>query len=720
MKPGKKLFALIILCIIAVVGVGMFGIGDEIKGIREMRYGIDIRGGVEAVFEPDGIDRKATADELDSARNIIEMRLDSQNISDREVTVDKESGYIIVRFPWKSGETDFNPEEAISELGETAKLSFRDPDGNVLLEGKNVVSSSAKKSSDGSAGYVVVLNFDSEGEKLFYEATGKLIKKNMGIYMDEEQISNPKVEQQISGNHAEITNIATYKEAKALSDKINAGALPFSLKTSNFSTISPSLGNNALQIMVASGLIAFLIICIFMITLYRLPGVITCITLVLHMMLQMLAISIPQYTLTLPGIAGIILSLGMGVDTNIIISERITDELGRGTSIKQAIKNGYKNAFSSVLDGNLTAAIVAVILMIFGSGAMLSFGYTLAVGMVVNLLVGITVSRKLLQSAVESKYWNQEKHFKRYKEKKDIKFFEKWKIYVAISGGIFLIGIAACFINGVRLDTQFTGGVVLKYSADGKFDMEEIEKNIEGTIDRPATVQVTEDNLTKASSIVVTLAGNGGISPDQQKSITEAINKTSDGKEVELAETYAVEPYIGAKAMKNAAIAIALSIIFIILYIWFRFSELVAGVTASLALVHDVIIVFFAFAIFGIPLNDAFVAVVLTIIGYSINDTIVLYDRVRENRRTGKFGAVELMNRSTTQTIVRSINTSLATTICILIILVASIIFRIDSIRQFSLPMFFGLLSGCYSSICVAGIIWAGWEKRKEKPSKQS
>lgn len=719
MKPGKKLFAIIILCILAVIGVGIFGIGDEIKGIREMRFGIDIRGGVEAVFEPDGLDRKAKGDELDSARNIIEMRLDAQNISDREVTVDKEGGYIIVRFPWKSGETDFKPEQAIAELGEMAKLTFRDPEGNVLLEGKNVVSSSARKGGENSNGYVVVLNFDSQGEKLFYEATGKLVGKNMGIYMDEEQISNPSVSRQISGNSAEITNIATYKEAKALSDKINAGALPFSLKTTNFSTISPSLGNNALQIMVASGLIAFLIICIFMISLYKLPGMITCITLVLHMMLQMLAISIPQYTLTLPGIAGIILSLGMGVDTNIIISERITDELGRGTSIKQAIKYGYKNAFSSVLDGNLTAAIVAVILMIFGSGSMLSFGYTLAVGMVVNLLVGITVSRKLLQSAVESKYWNQLKHFKTYKEKKDIKFFEKWKIYIAVSATIFFIGVAACVLNGVKLDTQFTGGVVLKYTSEGKFDMEEVEKNIENAVDRPATVQITKDNLTKASNIVVTLAGNGGIKPEQQKSITEAINKTNDGKKVELAETYAVEPYIGAKAMKNAIIAIALSIVFIIIYIWFRFSELVAGVTASLALVHDVIVVFFAFAIFRIPLNDAFVAVVLTIIGYSINDTIVLYDRVRENRRTGKFGAVELMNRSTTQTLVRSINTSLATTICVLIILVASIIFQIDSIRQFSLPMFFGLLSGCYSSICVAGIIWAGWEKRKEKPIKQ-
>lgn len=716
MKPGKQLFSVIMVVILLLLGVAVFGVGDQVKGVREMRYGIDIRGGVEAVFEPEGIDRDATAAELESARNIIETRLDALNISDREVTVDKESGYIIVRFPWKSGETDFDPEEAINELGEMAQLTFRDPDGNVLLEGKNVKSSSVEKSTSqvGTSSYVVALKFDSEGEKLFSEATGKLVGKQMGIYMDEIQLSNPKVSRQITGGEAQIEGMGSFEEAKELSDKINAGALPFSLKTSNFSTISPSLGNHALQIMIYAGFAAFIIICLFMLLNYKLPGLIACITLLLQMILQLLAISVPQYTLTLPGIAGIILSVGMAVDTNIIISERITDELGKGSTIKTAIKNGYKNAFSSVLDGNLTTAIVAIILMIFGSGSMLSFGYTLLVGMIVNVLIGVPVSRSLLQSSIEFKHLNQAKFFKKFKEKKVIKFFEKWKIYLAVSGVIFVIGIVSCFVNGVSLDTQFTGGVVLKYSTESDMDTAAIEAKVEELIDRPVTVQITKDNLTDKSSLVVTLAGNGGITPDQQKSITDAVNGLEEGQTVELAETYAVEPYIGAKALKNAGIAMVLSIIFIILYIWFRFSELSAGITASLALVHDTIVVFFAFTVFGIPLNDAFVAVVLTIIGYSINDTIVLYDRIRENKRTGKYGAVELINVSTTETFTRSINTSITIGICVLIILIASVVFKIDSIFEFSLPMFFGVLSGCYSSICVAGIVWAGWLKRKE------
>lgn len=716
-RSSKVLFFALIMIIGVVALIASFGIGDNIKGINQMRYGIDIRGGVEAVFEPNGINRKATGEELEAARNVIETRLDMKNITDREITVDKKNGYIIVRFPWKSDETSFNPEEAIAELGEMAQLTFRDPEGNILLEGKNVKSSSAEQDTSGMGqSYMVRLNFDNTGAKLFEEATGKLVGQRMAIYMDNELISNPIVETKIAGGEAVINNIDTLEKSIELSQKISAGALPFSLETKSFSTISPSLGNNALNVMIWAGAIAFLLVCIFMIVVYRLPGLIADAVLVLQMLLQLLAISIPQYTLTLPGIAGVILSLGMAVDANIIISERITEEIGRGISIQAAVKNGYKNAFSSVLDGNITTAIVAIILMIFGSGSMLSFGYTLLIGMIVNVFVGVTVSKKMLQSALEIKKFKDKKFFREYKEKKIKYFYKNKKIFIAITVIIFTAGVLGCGIRGVNLDTQFTGGVVLKYESEKSIDTESIKNAVLKVIERPVTVQNTEDNVTNSNSIVITLAGNGGILPEDQKNITKAINEVSKNNRIELAETYSVEPYIGAKALKNAGVAICLSVIFIIIYVWIRFSGLSAGVTATIALIHDVFVVFFTFVIFGIPLNDAFVAVVLTIIGYSINDTIVLYDRIRERRRKcRREGVVPLVDESITQTFSRSVNTSVTTGICVFVILIASLIFNIESITVFSLPMFFGLISGCYSSICIAGVIWAAWNKRKEK-----
>lgn len=720
MKPGKKMLAAIFLGIAAIVCIAIFGAGESVKGIFDMRFGIDIRGGVEAIFEPQNLDRKPTTQELESAREVIESRMDSQNIADREVTVDKDAGYIIVQFPWKSGETDFNPEDAISELGEMAELTFKDPDGTVLIQGKDVEKATPQtNTSKGIKTYVVALSFNSNGSKLFEDATGKLIGKRIGIYMDNNLISNPTVQNQISGGQAVITGMKNYEEAKALAEKINAGALPFSLKTTNFSTISPSLGSNALSIMVYAGLVAFFVICLFMIVFYKMPGIVACITLLLQMVIQMLAVSVPQYTLTLPGIAGIILTLGMAVDTNIIISERISDELKKGSSVKGAVVSGYKNAFSSVLDGNVTTAIVAVILMIFGSGTMLSFGYTLLVGMVVNLLIGVSVSKHLILSLIQSDLWRNEKWFRIRKDKKIIPFYQKKYIFAIISGVVILSGIAGCFFFGVKLDTQFKGGAVLSYSVSDQADTGKIQEAIEKETKRPVTVQIKEDNMTGLKRLSVTLAGNAGISPDEQKSITDTINSTIGKNDAKLSETFVVEPYIGAKALKNAAAAIILSLIFIVVYVWIRFSVisgLSAGITAMIALVHDVFVVFFAFVLFQIPLNDAFVAVVLTIIGYSINDTIVIYDRIRENRkRDSKMPVDTLVNVSTSQTLGRSINTSATTGICVLILMVASVYFHIESIMEFSLPMFFGILTGCYSSICVAGTLWAMWEKKKGK-----
>ncbi|MDF2587841.1 MAG: protein-export rane protein SecD [Anaerocolumna sp.] len=413
MKSKKPVFFIILIIALLMSYTAIFGIsaGDfVIFGAPDMRYGIDIRGGVDAAFQPVGLDRLPTESELESARSIIETRLDQKNILDRDVTIDKKNGYIIVRFPWKTGETNFNPEEAMSELGETAQLTFRDAEGNIILDGSHVSESSPALDRNTSQ-YVVSLTFDAEGTKLFSDATKKMIGKVINIYMDDTLIQSAKVNEHIPSGKAQISGMDNYDNAKDISDKINSGSLPFSMETRNHSTISPTLGSGSLDIMVLAGIIAFCIISVLLIAYYRLPGFVACISLLIQISGQMLALSIPQMTLTLQGIAGIILSIGMGVDANVIISERISEEIKSGKSVRSAISSGFKDAFSSVFDGNITVLIVGIILMIFGSGTLLSFAYTLLTGIFFNFVAGVTASRLMIKSLSEFKVFRKPAFF---------------------------------------------------------------------------------------------------------------------------------------------------------------------------------------------------------------------------------------------------------------------------------------------------------------------
>lgn len=728
MKPGKKALGILTLAVVLVVCLACFGLGKNIKGAGEMRFGIDIRGGVEAVFEPVDLDRKPTPAEINAARNVIETRLDDKNITDREVTTDNDKGYVIVRFPWKSDEKNFKPEDAIAELGAMANLTFKDESGNVMLAGKDVSTSKPVQYTDqsGLKKYEVELEFTKEGAQKFADATGKLVGKRMGIFMDDDMISDPVVQDKITGGNAVINGMESYQDAKNLSDKINAGALPYAMATKNFSTISPTLGANALNIMIDSGILAFICICLFMIAMYRLPGMVACFGLILQTALQLLAISIPQYTLTLPGIAGIILTIGMAVDANIIISERIGEELGNGASLGEAVKHGYKRAFTSVLDGNLTSAIVALILMFLGSGTMLSFGYTLLVGLIINLAVGVFFSRMVLLSIIQIGKCHALKWYKVKKNQKIYPIMKRKYIWFAISLLVLLLGVVGYARNGVSLDTQFTGGTTLKYEITGasKINTDDLSSKISGETGRNVNITLTKEDGLGEQFMVLTFAGREGFSPEEQGKVTELLNGYEKGFHADLSETYAVQPYMGQKTLHNAILAVVLAAVLITLYVWIRFailSGLSAGVSAVIALVHDVIIVFCAFLFFAIPINDAFVAVVLTIIGYSINDTIVIYDRIRENMKLNKGKDIdELVDLSVSQSLSRSVHTSLTTCISVLILVVASWHFGIESIFQFSLPLLFGLVSGCFSSICVASVLWAMWKNGKKKRANVS
>lgn len=447
-RVGKPVFFIVAILIFVVTVLSVFGIstqyGDNktvyIKGINDIRWGIDVRGGVDVTFTPSADAKNVTTQNMDAAEEIIKQRLTSLNITDSEVYTDYNKNRIIVRFPWKEDEEDFDPEAAVKELGETAQLTFREgyevdeeglPSGatkdNIILTGDMVEEATAGYTSE--QGYLVSLKLKSEGATRFSEATKELAasKGVISIWMDDEMISAPVVNEQITGGEAVITSDGgfTAEEVTSLANKINGGALPFKLVTESFSTISPSLGEGARDAMLLALAIAFLAVCVYITIIYKIPGLVASIALLGQVALNFAAISgffgvFPSFTLTLPGLAGIILAIGMGVDANVITTERIREELHAGRSLDGSINTGFKVGFTAIFDGNITMIIVAIILMgafgptdsifakilspiffMFGpstAGTIYSFGYTLMVGIILNFLMGVTCSRLMLKS----------------------------------------------------------------------------------------------------------------------------------------------------------------------------------------------------------------------------------------------------------------------------------------------------------------------------------
>ncbi|MBQ6154020.1 MAG: SecD/SecF family protein translocase subunit [Ruminococcus sp.] len=422
----KPVFFIVAILILAFAATAFFGVkyynGDiqqtSIKGISDIRWGIDIRGGVEATFKPQG-DIDATDEQLDSAKSIIETRMVSNGITDYELYADYGSDRIIVRFPWKEDETNFDPVEAVNELAATAHLSFRNSSGEELMDGSAVASARAgvDTSQDSTGEYLVLLDLTDEGATTFAAITEEYLNQQIAIYMDEIELSNPTVQAVISDGSAQITGNFTAEEAVKLANQINGGALPFDLETASYSAISPTLGQNSLTAMGYAAVIAIVIIALFMIIRYRVPGFVAVIALIGQMALSIAAVTryfnvFQSFTMTLPGIAGLILSIGMGVDANVITAERIKEEFKSGKTLDTAIDRGTKNSLTAIVDGNMTVVIVAIILMlvfgptnilsgIFGqstTGTIYAFGYTLLVGVISNFIMGVWLSRIMLKS----------------------------------------------------------------------------------------------------------------------------------------------------------------------------------------------------------------------------------------------------------------------------------------------------------------------------------
>lgn len=778
MKRVKKpVFFVVALLILALVYTSLFGVygqrGDfketYIKGAGDIRWGIDIRGGVEATFSPAG-DVKATATELDSAKAIIETRMVSTNITDYEIYTDAANNRIIVRFPWKSGEANFDPEAAIEELSATAMLTFREgmeyetteygSDGNpvyktpagttaenIILEGADVVKAEPVVNQDTSQ-FMVSLEFSESGKEKFAEATERLKGKTISIWMDDVMISFPTVNSVISDGKCVIEGDFTSEQAAALASKIQAGALPFALETSNFNSLAPTLGSQALDAMMLAGIIAFALIAVLMILVFRLPGVVAVISLAGQLGICFAAISgfftfFNSFTMTLPGIAGLILSIGIGVDANVITASRIREELRNGKTLDGALQRGFQSSFWAIFDGNITTAIVAIMLMgvfgpsnilslIFGestTGSIFSFGFTLLVGIIANFIMGVLATRLMTMSLAGFKGLHKKWLFGGAREgeaaaaqkPRSFQFYENKKVYYAISVAVILVGIIASIIVVPKLDIQFAGGAMIRYSVEGgETTADEVQKTLKDELGKDCSVAVNEGINSGSKSVTVSFAGNQSMTPEEQKEVASTLTSAYDELTFNLLESNSVDATMGARFFQKCLVCFAITAIFLLVYIALRFGKIggfSAGLTAIVALLHDVLISFCVFVVFGMPINDIFIAVVLTILGYSLNSTIVIYDRVRENKRKmgPRVNFTDVMNLSLNQTLGRTLLTSLTTFLALLVVLIVAAAFGISTVVSFALPMMAGVVAGCFSSQCIAPNLFAMWQIRKRE-----
>ncbi len=779
-KITKPVFFIVFILIAAFTLLSTMGVktyfGDIktswIWGIDDIRWGIDIRGGVNVTFGvPDDYakEHNITQDDLNGAKSIIETRLVNKNINDYDVYVDAATNAIIVQFPWQSGDNSFDPQQAVNEIGEMAELTFREkheidenglPTGdtkNVILTGSDVSKATALYNSQ-SKEYFVELVLKDSGKQKFADATEKLLNDTISIWMDDVCISYPRVSAHITDGTASISGSFTADEVNELADKINGGALPFKLEQKSLSTISPILGIGARDAMALAGLIAFVLIAIFMIVYYRLPGFVAVVALTGQVAGMFAAITgffgfNDAASLTIPGIAGIILSIGMGVDANVISAERIKEELKAGRTIDGAVKNGFQRGFTAILDSNLTVIIVALILMaVFGTwfgasteGTIYSFGYTLLAGVIMNFIMACWATRLMTVSLSRFKCFRKPGFFGvskkelqsdtekgkdtvqiiESKAKTNADFVSKRKIFVIISASVFALTVLFSFILGVNVDIRFKGGTIVTYSYEGTVDTNSIKSTVESLGTPRATVTTGTSFTGGLNTISLSFAADEKMDDKMLENLSKKLAETYPDNKITNLDTTNVSASAGSQFFISCLIAVVVAFVLLVVYIAFRFKKIggwSAGIIAICCLLHDVIMTYAVYVFCGMSLDSNFMAVILTLLGYSINNTIIIYDRLRENR--AKYGSRtndrELVNLSINQTLSRSIITTATTVMAMLSISVVCSLMGVTSILSFSIPLAVGMLVGFYSSLCLAGPLWIWWQERKGKNKDKS
>ena len=768
-RKGKSwpLFVVAILIVLfsltAILGVS-YTYGDTknvyVKGASDIRFGIDIRGGVDVTFMPAG-DVDATDEQMAAAKTVIEDRLVGLGITDYESYVDNNKDRIIVRFPWKSDEADFNPQTAIDEIGTTAKMVFRkgsSATGEEILSGDDVASANAAYNE--TEGWVVQLKFNSNGASAFASATTELAANNgtISIWLDDNNISTATVNEAITGGEAIIKGKFDQDSASTLANQINSGSLPFALSAESYSTISPSLGAKSLDVMVQAGIIAFILVAIMMTCRYRLPGTIAVISLLGQVAATLAVVSgyftvFPGSTLTLPGIAGIILGIGMGVDANVITAERIKEELSKNKTLDGAVKSGFKMGLTPIIDGNVTIVIVAAILMgAFGptdgfwakvfnpiffwfgpstAGTIYSFGFTLLTSVLLNFVFGVWATRVMIRGAVNFKPLRKAWLFGGRKDggadfkTPSINFIGNRKKFYTFSCALLALVLVFCGVFGVKMDVEFKGGSMITLAYEGDADLNDLKSTISTELNKSSLTLQTGSDISGNQTLTVTLPGSDTLTTEELDGLLATLNEQYPDNAFVQNEVSNVDATIGKEFMLKSIVALVAACVLILLYVAYRFRRiggLKAGSTAIVALLHDMLVVFGVFVILRIPLNGNFIAALLTILGYSINDTVVIYDRIRENSALyskKQLSLAELVNLSVNQSFARSLMTSITTCLALGVVCIVSVIYRLDSIYSFAFPLLFGMVSGVYSTICIATPLWVDW-KTKKKAAKQA
>ena len=731
----------VFFCFTAAVGIGPTGTGAA----KHINTGLDLSGGVSITYQT----KKSNPTKEEMSDTIYKLQKRVEQYSTEAQVYQEGSDRITVEIP---GVTD--ADAILNDLGKPGSLYFitqEDADGNqnfttgqngyvlarsideikesgsVVLEGSDVADAEGgaiQNQNTSAKEYVVSLTLTSDGKnsgkEKFSEATKENVGKQIAIIYDNQVVSAPNVNEQISGGKAQISGMKDLEEAQNLASYIRIGSLSLELEELRSSVVAAQLGEEAISTSVMAGAIGLIIVILFMIIAYRVPGIVAGIALILYTVLMLITLNAFDITLTLPGIAGIILGIGMAVDANVIIYARIREEIGAGVSVRSAIKAGFSKAFSAIFDGNITTLIAAFVLMWLGSGTVKGFAYTLALGIVISMFTSLVVSR-LIVNALYAVGIHDPKFYGNTKERKAINFVGKRKVFFIVSIILILSGPAAMLINSqagnkaLNYSLEFSGGTSTTVTFNEDMDIKTIDSEV-----TPVVEEVTGDKNVQPTKVVGTnqvVIKTRSLTQEEREALQNALVEKF-GVDENTISTESISSTVSKEMRQDAIVAVIVATICMLLYIWFRFKDIRFASSAVLALLHDVLVVLAFYAIARISVGNTFIACMLTIVGYSINATIVIFDRIRENMHGSRRidNIEEVVNSSITQTLTRSIYTSFTTFVMVAVLYIMGV----SSIREFAAPLMVGILVGAYSSVCVTGALWLVMKKnvkRKGQPA---
>ena len=728
MKKTKRNAVLVIIAFLLVLGVAIytaiFGVADRGK-VEYIKLGLDLKGGLSVTYEIQEDDYSDK--DLEDTKYKIEKRVEAYT-NEYSVYEDGDKK-ITAEIP---GVT--NADEILEALNIEGKLEFLDPDNytkwsqgqeyEAALTGDDIKNATAGIDSDNGNDNVVQLAFTDEGAQKFADVTAANVGKVVYIIYDNKVVSAPTVQSAITGGSAEINKIGSYEEAEQLATTIRIGALPLTLKQVRSNIVGATLGSDAISTSLKAGAIGIALVFLIMIIVFRIPGLVASFALAFYTILDLLVINLFNVTLTLPGIAGVILSVGMAVDANVIIFTRIKEELADGKSVKQAVKGGFHNALSAIIDGNVTTLIAALVLGIFGTGTIKGFAITLAIGVVLSVFTALAVSQSLLTALVNLGVADA-KYFGVAREPKKTNFVKAGKFCMLGS----LIVIIACFcmmpVNNkskgspLNFSVEFAGGTSLTVGFDKEYSLSEAESDIVPVIAEAAGIGeagISVQTVSGTNEIVFKMPelSDDGTDDSQMSKVRAAL---TDKLGADVKEANVISGSVSSEMSKNAIFSVILAAILMLIYIAIRFHDVKFGASAVIALLHDVAMVFCLYIILRLTVGNTCIACLLTIVGYSINATIIIFDRIRENidiMRPKKATYKDIVNLSINQTFSRTIYTSLTTFVTIYFLYIMGV----ASIKEFALTLMAGIIIGAYSSVCITGPLWYTMKTKLGKARK--